>query len=278
MSKAMTDKSSTSPATLEVFDYDQGDKELNESYIRRLTLHAKQCEAELRAARELYARSEIAPSAMRSALERIAKGYEGPVGNCQGLSGTDCAEIAKGALASTETAPIKKTSPTTAGRHVDLMKALADKLNALDPTPEHAKGHVGGSSSRTQESDPASHTPHTPTPLKTDSEREIEVIDPYVMDLVREHGSAMNNSEIVQKFLPKRQLASPSARGTNGEAYPLERIDAARYRWLRSEAVCTEPRYYIFWNEFEAKLCREEKMDALIDAEMASKESDVTFP
>lgn len=38
--------------------------------------------------------------------------------------------------------------------------------------------------------------------------KEIEVIDPYVMDLVREHGSTMTNSEIVQKFLPKRSLPS----------------------------------------------------------------------
>lgn len=45
--------------------------------------------------------------------------------------------------------------------------------------------------------------------------------------------------------------------------------DAERYRFLRSEAVCTEPRYYEFWNRFlESKLVREESMDKLIDAEM----------
>lgn len=41
--------------------------------------------------------------------------------------------------------------------------------------------------------------------------------------------------------------------------------DAARYRWLRSEEVATEPHYYEFWKEFEAKLTREERLDRLID-------------
>lgn len=41
--------------------------------------------------------------------------------------------------------------------------------------------------------------------------REIEVIDPYVMDLVRKHGHEMTNSEIVQKFLPKQTLPSAIA-------------------------------------------------------------------
>lgn len=36
----------------------------------------------------------------------------------------------------------------------------------------------------------------------------VEVIDPYVMDLVREHGATMTNGEIVRKFLPKRQLSN----------------------------------------------------------------------
>jgi len=45
------------------------------------------------------------------------------------------------------------------------------------------------------------------------------------------------------------------------------RADAERYRWLRSEEVCTEPRYYEFWNRFlEAKLVREKVMDNLIDS------------
>jgi len=38
---------------------------------------------------------------------------------------------------------------------------------------------------------------------------EVEVIDPYVMDLVRKHGHEMTNSEIVQKFLPKERLSEP---------------------------------------------------------------------
>lgn len=44
--------------------------------------------------------------------------------------------------------------------------------------------------------------------------------------------------------------------------------DALRYRWLRSEEVNTEPRFYAFWQEFNAKLCREKTMDAAIDAAM----------
>lgn len=35
---------------------------------------------------------------LREALERIKKGYSGDYENCQGLSGTDCAEIASAAL------------------------------------------------------------------------------------------------------------------------------------------------------------------------------------
>jgi hypothetical protein len=44
------------------------------------------------------------------------------------------------------------------------------------------------------------------------------------------------------------------------------RKDAERYRWLRSEEVATDPRWYPFWDEFNVKLCRENKMDKLIDA------------
>ena len=32
------------------------------------------------------------------ALEEIAKGYSGEIGNCQSLSGTDCVDIARSAL------------------------------------------------------------------------------------------------------------------------------------------------------------------------------------
>jgi hypothetical protein len=48
--------------------------------------------------------------------------------------------------------------------------------------------------------------------------------------------------------------------------------DGMRYRWLRSEEVCTEPRYYEFWNRFlKAKLVREEVMDKLIDEYRSGK-------
>lgn len=47
--------------------------------------------------------------------------------------------------------------------------------------------------------------------------------------------------------------------------------DAERYRFIRSEEA-THPRYYSFWKEFEVKLCREEKMDAHVDAALAAKE------
>ena len=53
----------------------------------------------------------------------------------------------------------------------------------------------------------------------------------------------------------------------DGELKELRR-DARRYRWLRSEEIATSPHYYSFWKEFDVKLCREEKMDALIDATM----------
>jgi hypothetical protein len=41
--------------------------------------------------------------------------------------------------------------------------------------------------------------------------------------------------------------------------------NAERYEWLRSEEVATNPIYYPFWEEFHMKLCREDRMDALID-------------
>ena len=54
--------------------------------------------------------------------------------------------------------------------------------------------------------------------------------------------------------------------------------DAERYRWLRSEDAATDPRYYKFWREFEVKLCREGKMDALIDAAMRGEPDLTTAP
>ena len=59
--------------------------------------------------------------------------------------------------------------------------------------------------------------------------KEVEVIDPWVMDLVRKHGSTMTNAEIVQNFLPKQRLSQPEP---SGELEALRR-DAERYRWLR---------------------------------------------
>ncbi len=47
-----------------------------------------------------------------------------------------------------------------------------------------------------------------------------------------------------------------------------DRIDAERYRWLRSEDVATNPKFYGFWREFEAKLYREDRLDALVDEAM----------
>lgn len=50
-------------------------------------------------------------------------------------------------------------------------------------------------------------------------------------------------------------------------AQEVER-DAARYQWLRSEEVSTNPFYYGFWNEFAVKLRRESALDELIDTWM----------
>lgn len=47
--------------------------------------------------------------------------------------------------------------------------------------------------------------------------------------------------------------------------------DAMRYRWLRSEQANTDPAYYQFWLSFSAKLCRETRMDDLIDSTMGNK-------
>jgi DNA repair exonuclease SbcCD ATPase subunit len=58
-----------------------------------------------------------------------------------------------------------------------------------------------------------------------------------------------------------------ACRAEAAEAQVAElRKDAERYRWLRSEEVATDPRWYPFWDEFNVKLCRENKMDKLIDA------------
>lgn len=41
--------------------------------------------------------------------------------------------------------------------------------------------------------------------------------------------------------------------------------DAARYRFLNSDVVATDPVFYPFWQEFDKKLCRGTALDALID-------------
>ena len=62
--------------------------------------------------------SKCATHSYRAALELIARGYEGPVGNCEGLSGTRCAEIAKDALSHN-------------GPNGELLAALQDARDAL---------------------------------------------------------------------------------------------------------------------------------------------------
>lgn len=49
------------------------------------------------------------------------------------------------------------------------------------------------------------------------------------------------------------------------------RRDAERYRFIRREDIATEPKYYQFWSEMQYKLCREGKMDALIDQALAEE-------
>ncbi len=51
--------------------------------------------------RELAAEKEKVRE-LREALKSIAKGYSGDYGNAQGLSGTDCAEIARAILEKTK--------------------------------------------------------------------------------------------------------------------------------------------------------------------------------
>lgn len=71
--------------------------------------------------------------------------------------------------------------------------------------------------------------------------REIEVIDPYVMDLVRKHGSTMTNSEIVQKFLPKEKLSAASATPlSTDERAELERLRSKPYYWAQNNGEIIE--------------------------------------
>lgn len=69
---------------------------------------------------------------------------------------------------------------------------------------------------------------------------------------------------------PKRRFPEPCNMDVlvEHDRYEAMMLDVCRYRWLRSEEVATNPRYYPFWQEFNAKLLRERHMDALIDAAM----------
>ena len=67
------------------------------------------------------------------------------------------------------------------------------------------------------------------------AQKEVEVIDPYVMDLVRQHGSTMTNSEIVQKFLPKERLSHTE------EAHLLPGLRCARLTILNAEDTPIQP-------------------------------------
>lgn len=66
-------------------------------------------------------------------------------------------------------------------------------------------------------------------------------------------------------------IATIETRREESSAGGSDAQDAARYRWLRSEDTATNPLYYPFWQEFNAKLCREDQMDALIDSAMSSR-------
>jgi hypothetical protein len=57
----------------------------------------------------------------------------------------------------------------------------------------------------------------------------------------------------------------------NFDTRPQIQVDADRYRFLRDEETNTDPFYYPFWQAFDPKLCRAEKMDALIDEWMVKR-------
>jgi len=60
---------------------------------------------------------------------------------------------------------------------------------------------------------------------------EVEVIDPYVMDLVREHGATMTNAEIVQRFLPKQTLSASGDNQLPGDVLQMCRIRDWSLHW-----------------------------------------------
>jgi ribonuclease HI len=99
----------------------------------------------------------------------------------------------------------------TLHRAVDAMRGLYGLLQLFAHRPEIAQ-HMGEweTNHRAEEARLVMALEEAP------GAAEVEVIDPYVMDLVREHGSTMTNSEIVQRFLPKESLAR-SARSESGD-------------------------------------------------------------
>ena len=59
----------------------------------------KETQAMLEKAQAMLEKALAQRDELLAGLEAIAKGYSGSAGNMQGLSGTDCAEIARAALA-----------------------------------------------------------------------------------------------------------------------------------------------------------------------------------
>lgn len=71
---------------------------------------------------------------------------------------------------------------------------------------------------------------------------EITVIDPRVMDLVRQHGATMTNSEIVQKFLPLERLASSSIEASKDARHWSARPTYTFDDWYNLNDMPTDPR------------------------------------
>lgn len=106
---------------------------------------------------------------------------------------------------------------------------------------------------------------------------DYEVLRDHARQLERELNEAHRGIRNLRQSLEETQVE----RGTlalklaGAECYIKEQSkDIERYHWLRSEEAATDPRFYAFWHEFNAKLCREEKMDAAIDAAMRDSSHD----
>jgi len=85
----------------------------------------------------------------------------------------------------------------------ELLREARDALDAIANLREEARWDLA------KRIDTYLATPEQPAVQRS----EVEVIDPWVMDLVRKHGHEMTNSEIVQKFLPKNKLSAPAPSG-----------------------------------------------------------------